>query len=147
MTENGNGMIMPVAPTGFMGGDGFGANGGLGFGGFATPGMQQQAGRVNVGLPGATGMQAGAAAGRGMDIKLDEVSLKSGGLHVIIPYSMENNRVLEQCIGRCGRQGQPGSATLYVRDDDPCYATKDFDNKFEALLRLQNQFADYIIGY
>lgn len=27
MTENGNGMIMPVAPTGFMGGDGFGANG------------------------------------------------------------------------------------------------------------------------
>ncbi len=87
---------------------------------------------------------ATAAAGRGMDIKLDEVSLKSGGLHVIIPYSMENNRVLEQCIGRCGRQGQPGSATLYVRDDDPCYATKDFDNKFEALLRLQNQFADYI---
>lgn len=27
MTENGNGMVMPVAPTGFMGGDGFGANG------------------------------------------------------------------------------------------------------------------------
>lgn len=26
-TENGNGMIMPVAPTGFMGGDGFGSNG------------------------------------------------------------------------------------------------------------------------
>jgi hypothetical protein len=27
MTENGNSMVMPVAPTGFMGGDGFGANG------------------------------------------------------------------------------------------------------------------------
>ena len=27
MTENGNNMVMPVAPTGFMGGDGFGANG------------------------------------------------------------------------------------------------------------------------
>ena len=27
MTENGNGMIMPVAPTGFGGGEGFGANG------------------------------------------------------------------------------------------------------------------------
>ena len=87
---------------------------------------------------------ATAAAGRGMDIKLDEISLKSGGLHVIIPYSMENNRVLEQCIGRCGRQGQPGSATLYVSDDDICYATKDFDNKFEWLLKLQNKFDKYI---
>ena len=27
MTENGTGMVMPVAPSGFMGGDGFGANG------------------------------------------------------------------------------------------------------------------------
>ena len=28
-----------------------------------------------------------------MDIKLDNISLKNGGLHVIIPYCMENNRV------------------------------------------------------
>ena len=28
-----------------------------------------------------------------MDIKLDNISLKNGGLHVIIPYYMENNRV------------------------------------------------------
>ena len=79
-----------------------------------------------------------------MDIKLDNISLKNGGLHVIIPYCMENNRVLEQCIGRCGRQGQPGSSTLYVSDDDFYYETKDFDEKFENLLKLQNKFANYI---
>ncbi len=33
---------------------------------------------------------------------------------------------LEQCIGRCGRQGQPGSSTLYVSHDDFYYETKDF---------------------
>ena len=46
-----------------------------------------------------------------MDIKLDEISLKNGGLLVIIPYSMENERVFWQCVGCCGKQGQPGSAT------------------------------------
>ena len=38
-----------------------------------------------------------------MDIKLDKKSLDSGGLHVIIPYSMENERVFWQCVGRYGR--------------------------------------------
>ena len=87
---------------------------------------------------------ATAAAGRGMDIKLDNISLKSGGLHVIIPYSMENERVFWQCVGRCGRQGQPGSATQYISDDDCYYSTQDFDPNFESLLRLQNNFANYL---
>lgn len=55
MTENGNSMVMPVAPTGFMGGDGFGANGawwiiiilammgwGNGFGGTGNNGSLQR---------------------------------------------------------------------------------------------------------
>ena len=87
---------------------------------------------------------ATAAAGRGMDIKLDKISLENGGLHVIIPYSMENERVFWQCVGRCGRQGQPGSATQYISSDDCYYTTKDFDPKFENLLRLQNNFANYL---
>ena len=87
---------------------------------------------------------ATAAAGRGMDIKLDNLSLKSGGLHVIIPFSMENERVFWQCVGRCGRQGQPGSATQYVSDEDFYYSTRDFDPNFENLLRLQNNFANYL---
>ena len=87
---------------------------------------------------------ATAAAGRGMDIKLDKISLENGGLHVIIPYQMENERVFWQCVGRCGRQGQPGSCTQYVSDDDCYYATKDFDPKFENLLKLQNKFANFL---
>ena len=87
---------------------------------------------------------ATAAAGRGMDIKLDKISLENGGLHVIIPYTMENERVFLQCVGRCGRQGQPGSCTQYVSDDDSYYITKDFDPNFENLLKLQNKFANYL---
>ena len=87
---------------------------------------------------------ATAAAGRGMDIKLDKVSLENGGLHVIIPYQMENERVFWQCVGRCGRQGQPGSCTQYVSDDDCYYVTKDFDPNFENLLKLQNKFANFL---
>ena len=87
---------------------------------------------------------ATAAAGRGMDIKLDKTSLENGGLHVIIPYSMKNERVFWQCVGRCGRQGQPGSCTEYTSDDDCYYKTRDFDPKFENLLKLQNKFSDYL---
>jgi len=87
---------------------------------------------------------ATAAAGRGMDIKLDKTSLENGGLHVIIPYSMKNERVFWQCVGRCGRQGQPGSCTEYISDDDYYYKTRDFDPKFENLLKLQNKFSDYL---
>ena len=87
---------------------------------------------------------ATAAAGRGMDIKLDQTSLDNGGLHVIIPYTMQNERVFWQCVGRCGRQGQPGSATQYMSDDDFYYATPDFDPNFENLLKLQNKFANFL---
>ena len=87
---------------------------------------------------------ATAAAGRGMDIKLDKVSLENGGLHVIIPYPMQNERVFWQCVGRCGRQGQPGSATQYISNDDFYYKTEDFDPNFENLLKLQNKFANFL---
>ena len=79
-----------------------------------------------------------------MDIKLDKTSLENGGLHVIIPFCMENERVFWQCVGRCGRQGQPGTCTQYISDDDRYYATKDFDPNFENLLKLQNKFSNYL---
>jgi hypothetical protein len=79
-----------------------------------------------------------------MDIKLDKKSLDSGGLHVIIPYSMENERVFWQCVGRCGRQGQPGSATQYVSNSDFYYTTTDFNPNFANLLKLQNNFTNFL---
>ena len=87
---------------------------------------------------------ATAAAGRGMDIKLDQKSLESGGLHVILPYKMENERVFWQCVGRCGRQGQPGSVTEYISENDKYYDSRDFDQKYENLSKLQNKFAQFL---
>lgn len=59
-----------------------------------------QSGRVTV----ATNM-----AGRGTDIRLSEESFEAGGLHVICCELHESARIDRQLIGRCGRQGDPGS--------------------------------------
>ena len=109
-------------------------------------GINPEEDRNSISIAGESGhiTIATAAAGRGMDIKLDKVSLESGGLHVIIPYPMQNERVFWQCVGRCGRQGQPGSATQYISNDDFYYATNDFDPNFENLLKLQNKFANFL---
>ena len=87
---------------------------------------------------------ATSAAGRGMDIKLCEESLAAGGLHVIIPMPMPNKRVLEQAIGRSGRQGQPGSATVYISDNDKIMKTPEFKPAYENLMKLQNRFSEHI---
>lgn len=86
---------------------------------------------------------ATAAAGRGMDIKFDKTSLKNGGLHVILQSKMQNERVYWQCVGRCGRQGQPGSVTEYVNENEYFY-TPEFDKGYEYLIRLQNKFANFL---
>ena len=58
------------------------------------------------------------AAGRGTDIILSEESLNFGGLHVIMGFYPENNRVEFQGIGRAGRQGQVGSAQVIFSKDE-----------------------------
>lgn len=62
-----------------------------------------QAGRKNA-VTVATNM-----AGRGTDIKLEADALALGGLHVICSELHESARIDRQLIGRCGRQGDPGS--------------------------------------
>jgi preprotein translocase subunit SecA len=64
-----------------------------------------KAGRITV----ATNM-----AGRGTDIKLDVGVVDSGGLHVLAAERNESARIDRQLFGRCGRQGDPGSAEAYI---------------------------------
>lgn len=57
-------------------------------------------------------------AGRGTDIKLEKDAMEKQGLHVILAEPHESRRVDRQLIGRCGRQGEPGSWQLFVSADD-----------------------------
>jgi preprotein translocase subunit SecA len=57
-------------------------------------------------------------AGRGTHIDLAPASLAAGGLHVIAVERNESVRIDRQLIGRGARQGQPGSAQLFVSADD-----------------------------
>jgi len=57
-------------------------------------------------------------AGRGTDIKLGEGVYEMGGLHVICTELHDSARIDRQLIGRCGRQGDPGTWRQYVSLDD-----------------------------
>ncbi|MDO8742366.1 MAG: DEAD/DEAH box helicase [bacterium] len=57
-------------------------------------------------------------AGRGTDICLDDGVLAAGGLHVVLTEGHDNARVDRQLIGRCARQGDPGSAQCFLSLED-----------------------------
>ena len=57
---------------------------------------------------------------------------------------MKNSRCLEQALGRCGRQGQPGTATVYIDPIDKYQLSGDFDEKQEWLMKLQENFSNYL---
>jgi len=57
-------------------------------------------------------------AGRGTDIKLGTDIGELGGLHVICTELHDSARIDRQLIGRCGRQGDPGTVTQYLAWDD-----------------------------
>lgn len=57
-------------------------------------------------------------AGRGTDIQLSEEARAAGGLHVIVSEVHESARIDRQLIGRCGRQGDPGSYRFFMALDD-----------------------------
>ncbi len=57
-------------------------------------------------------------AGRGTDIKPDHEALEAGGLHVMLTEMHGAKRIDRQFIGRAGRQGDPGSAQMFVSLED-----------------------------
>ena len=61
-------------------------------------------------------------AGRGTDIVLGPGSADAGGLRVICCQQNVSRRIDRQLLGRCGRQGDPGSFETYVTLDGPLLA-------------------------
>ena len=61
-------------------------------------------------------------AGRGTDIVLGPGSADAGGLHVICCQQNCSRRIDRQLLGRCGRQGDPGSFETYITLDGPLLA-------------------------
>ena len=57
-------------------------------------------------------------AGRGTDIKLAPGVAERGGLHVIATEYHEARRIDRQLVGRCGRQGDPGSFEVIASLED-----------------------------
>jgi preprotein translocase subunit SecA len=61
---------------------------------------------------------ATSMAGRGTDIKLTRESVDLGGLHIIGTTRYFLRRLDEQLLGRCARQGDPGSIQFYISLED-----------------------------
>ena len=72
---------------------------------------------ARAGQPGAITI-ATNLAGRGTDIRLGPGVALRGGLHVILAECHDSARVDRQLVGRCARQGDPGSAQTFVSAED-----------------------------
>ena len=86
--------------------------------------------------------QAGAVtiatnmAGRGTDIKLDDVAREAGGLKIIGTERHESRRIDNQLRGRSGRQGDPGESRFYISLEDDLmrlFGSERLMNVFNAL--------------
>lgn len=64
-------------------------------------------------------------AGRGVDIHLGPGVTELGGLHVILTERHDAGRIDRQLEGRCGRQGDPGTAERMLSLEDPLLEVVD----------------------
>ena len=78
-----------------------------------------------VALAGASGCITVATnmAGRGTDIVLRPGVAEGGGLHVVLTELHEAKRIDRQLMGRCGRQGDPGSYQAFLSLEDELATT------------------------
>lgn len=67
-------------------------------------------------------------AGRGTDIKLDDVAKTAGGLAILAVERNESRRIDYQLQGRSGRQGEPGYSAFYLSLDDDLFLR--FGNRY-----------------
>lgn len=78
-------------------------------------------------------MVATNMAGRGTDIRLGPGVHELGGLHVICTELHESARIDRQLIGRCGRQGDPGTYRQFLALDDEILLVGFGPKKAEAM--------------
>ena len=75
-------------------------------------------------------------AGRGTDIKLDDVAREAGGLKIVGTERHESRRIDNQLRGRSGRQGDPGESRFYISLEDDLmrlFGSEKLINMFNAL--------------
>ena len=75
-------------------------------------------------------------AGRGTDIQPAENVLERGGLHVICTEMHDSARIDRQLIGRCGRQGDPGSFQIFLSLDDDILKEGHGLEKYKSLVKM-----------
>jgi preprotein translocase subunit SecA len=97
-----------------------------------------QHGRVTV----ATNM-----AGRGTDIKLTDQIVELGGMHVICTELHDAARIDRQLIGRCGRQGDPGSYRQFLSLDDDILKSGLGPDKADRLKERGESLSDAVDSY
>ena len=81
-------------------------------------------------------------AGRGTDIKLDDVSRELGGLKIIGTERHESRRIDNQLRGRSGRQGDPGESRFYISLEDDLmrlFGSERLMNMFRSLGVAENE--------
>lgn len=85
-------------------------------------------------------------AGRGTDIKLGEGVHDLGGLHVICTELHESRRIDRQLIGRCGRQGDPGSYRQYLALDDEILLQGFGPKRYKRMVERGKKAGDRSLG-
>lgn len=75
-----------------------------------------------------------AMAGRGTDIKIDQDVAAAGGLHVVIAELNDSRRIDRQLIGRCARQGDPGSFQIFLSQEDLLFDVKNRTQFWKSLV-------------
>ena len=88
------------------------------------------------GAPGAITV-ATNMAGRGTDIVLSEASRAAGGLHVICCQQNASRRIDRQLMGRCARQGDPGSVARFVSMNGPLLAHNLIMMRFKNMFKIK----------
>jgi preprotein translocase subunit SecA len=86
-------------------------------------------------------------AGRGTDIKLGQGVAELDGLHVICTEMHEARRIDRQLIGRCGRQGDPGTYRQFLALDDEILLLGLGPKRAERLQTLGAKASGPLSGY